>query len=102
MNNKEFSIMDNNVPLWYNYRFSEDTNKCHRHEIFFGVRNRQKSIDDGLVVFLEPRRHNMSEEGVHYNKAFRDMMQREGQKRWMEHYNKTVEDFIARYGKNYL
>ena len=94
----EKCIMYDNPPLWRNYRF----NGSHRHEIFFGTRNRQKSIKDGLVVFLTPEMHNMSNKGVHYNKEFRDYMQKEGQKVWMNHYNKTPEDFIDEYGKNYL
>jgi len=83
--------------MWYNERFKGS----HRHEVFFG-KNRQKSIEDGLVVFLTPVLHNMSDTGVHFNKTFRDNMQKEGQKRWMKYYKKTKEDFIKRYGKNYL
>ena len=62
---------------------------CHRHEVFFGTRNRQKSIDDGLIVFLRPEMHNTSTNGVHFNKK-------------LEYYDKTIEDFIKRYGRNYL
>lgn len=98
MSKEEFSIMEDNPPLWRNYRF----NGSHRHECFFGIRNRQKSIEDGLIVFLEPKYHNMSDKGVHYNKTFRDYMQKEAQKTWMRYYNKTEEDFRKRYGKNYL
>ena len=94
----EFCIMKDNPPLWRNRRF----NGSHRHEVFFGVRNRQKSIKDGLVVFLTPEMHNMSNKGVHQNKEFREYMQKEGQKMWMEYYNKTIDDFIKTYGKNYL
>lgn len=90
--------MNDNPPLWRNKRFIG----LHRHEVFFGVRNRQKSIDDGLVVFLTPELHNMSKKGVHYNKDFRDIMQKQAQMIWMLHYNKSTEDFIKRYGKNYL
>lgn len=97
MSKEEFSIMNNNPPMWYNKRFTGS----HRHEVFFG-KNRQKSIEDGLVVFLTPVLHNMSDSGVHFNKKFRDNMQKEGQKRWMKYYKKTKEDFIKRYGKNYL
>ena len=89
--------MNDNPPLWRNFRF----NGSHRHECIFG-KNRQKSIDDGLVVFLTPELHNMSNKGVHFNKEFRDMMQQEAQRRWMEYYNKSIDDFIKRYGKNYL
>lgn len=94
----EKCIMYDNPPLWRNYRF----NGSHRHEIFFGTRNRQKSIKDGLVVYLTPEMHNMSNKGVHYNKEFREYMQKEGQKVWMNYYNKTAEEFIKTYGKNYL
>ena len=95
---KEFSIMRDNPPLWRNKRF----NGSHRHEVFFGIRNRQKSIKDGLIVFLKPEMHNMSNEGVHFNSQFRDLMQKEGQRQWMAYYNKSIDDFIKRYGKNYL
>ena len=90
--------MNDNPPLWRNKRFIGS----HRHEVFFGVRNRQKSIDDGLVVFLTPELHNMSKKGVHYNLEFREYMQKQAQMIWMLHYNKSTEDFIKRYGKNYL
>ena len=95
---EEFCIMRDNPPLWRNKRF----NGSHRHEVFFGTRNRQKSIDDGLVVFLKPELHNMSNEGVHYNQQFRDLMQKEAQRQWMAYYDKSIDDFIKRYGKNYL
>ena len=90
--------MNDNPPLWRNFRF----NNSHRHEVFFGTRNRQKSIDDGLVVYLTPELHNMSNKGVHFNKEFRDKMQQEAQRRWMQYYNKSIDDFRNRYGKNYL
>ena len=74
----------------------------HRHEIFYGTANRQKSIEDGLVVFLTPENHNMSNKGVHFDKKFDEELKRTGQRTWMEYYNKTIEDFIKRYGRNYL
>lgn len=94
----EYSIMESNPPKWWNKRFEGS----HRHEIFYGVRNRQKSIDDGLVVFLRPELHNMSNMGVHFNKRFDLELKRIAEQRWLDFYNKTIDDFIARYGKNYL
>ena len=47
---EEFCIMPDNPPYWRNRR--EDG--LHRHEVFFGTANRQKSIRDGLVIFLTP------------------------------------------------
>ena len=99
MNKKnEFSIMPSNLPYWDNKRFPGS----HRHEVFFGVRNRKKSIEDGLVIFLTPEMHNMSSKGIHYNWDFNLYAKQEAQATWMKYYNKTTKDFIARYGRNYL
>ena len=63
---EEFCIMKDNPPYWRNKR----ERGLHRHEVFFGTANRKKSIQDGLVVFLTPERHNLSSNGVHFNRAF--------------------------------
>jgi len=89
--------MPDNPPKWRNVRFNES----HRHEIIFGP-HRKKSIEDGLVVFLKPELHNMSKEGVHFNREFDLELKRVAQKTWQEYYNKTAEDFIKRYGRSYL
>lgn len=98
MTKKEFCIMENNPPYWYNKR----SDRLIRHEVFFGVRNRQKSIDDGLVIFITPMQHNMSKQGIHFNREYDLYAKREGEKCWMKYYNKTIDDFIKRYGRNYL
>lgn len=95
---KEFCIMPDNPPLWRNERYAG----LVRHEIFFGVRNRKKSIEDGLVVFLTPKMHNMSNQGVHFNKEFDLLLKQVGETQWLKKNNKTIDDFIERYGKNYL
>lgn len=73
----------------------------HIHEVFFG-RNRKKSIEDGCCVYLCGKHHNLSNEGVHYNKELDNKLKRIMQKIWCDHYNKTEEDFIKRFHKNYL
>lgn len=83
---------------WSTTRFAGS----HRHEIFFGKGNRQKSIEDGLVIFLKPEDHNMGDNGIHKNREFDLYAKRKAQARWMEFYGKTVEQFRARYGRNYL
>ena len=95
---KEFSIMPDNPPIWRNERYKG----LVRHEIFFGIRNRKKSIEDGLVVFLTPQLHNMSSMGVHFNKELDQELKKLGQATWINYYNKNESDFIKRYGKNYL
>ena len=95
----EFCIMPDNKPYWRNFR----TKGTHRHEAFFGVRNRQKSIDDGLVVFLTYEMHEGTC-GVHGKEGhnFDLQIKKTAEKVWCEYYNKTKEDFIERYGRNYL
>lgn len=97
MSKEEFCIMNDNPPMWRNHR----EEGLVRHEVMFG-RNRQKSIEDGLVVFLTPEMHNMSEYGVHFNPTFDRDLKQAGQRIWQEHYKKSSDDFIKRYGKNYL
>ena len=74
----------------------------HRHEVFFGTGNRQKSIKLGLVVFLTPEMHNMSNYGVLFDKAFDYELKQIGQRAAMEKYNWSVDDFRKEFGKNYL
>ena len=93
---KEFSIMPES-ELYSTVRLEG----LHRHEVFYGA-NRQKSIDYGLVVFLTPEMHNMSDYGVHFNKAFNDELRRIGQKAAMEYYGWSIQDFRNIFGANYL
>lgn len=93
---KEFCIMPPS-PLYSTERFSG----AHRHEVFFGA-NRQKSIEYGLVVFLTPAMHNMSNKGVHFNREFDLRLKQIGQRAAMERYGWTVDEFIKIFGRNYL
>ena len=94
---EEFCIMKPDVR-WSTQRFEGSP----RHEIFYGYGNRQKSIEDGLVIFLRPEDHNMGDNGIHANREFDLYAKRKAQQRWMEFYGKTVEQFIKRYGRNWL
>lgn len=94
----EFCIMPDNPPLWRNKRFEGS----HRHEVFYGTANRKKSIEDGLVIFLSPELHNMSNMGIHFNHEFDKWAKMVAQLAWTEYYNKTVDDFRQRYGKSWL
>lgn len=76
----------------------------HRHEIFFGTANRKKSIKYGLVVFIRPEDHNMSEYGVHNRKGheFDMYLKKLGQERAMDEYSWTTEEFIEIFGRSYI
>ena len=97
MKKTEFCIL----PKSYLYEIAR-FNGSERHEIFFGA-NRNKSIEDGLVVFLTPEQHRGTT-GVHGKDGheFDVFLKQEGEKAWLNYYKKTSEDFIKRYGKNYL
>lgn len=96
---KEFCIM----PINQSYSTQRTNMFCERHEVFFGRAYRQKSIKDGLVVFLTSEMHRGTI-GVHgkFGHEFDLYLKQIGQKAWQEYYNKTEEDFIKEYGKNYI
>lgn len=92
--------MPDNPPYWRNFRFSDDTYKCHRHEIFEGrTGNRKKSIEDGLVIFLEPKSHITGKDSIHLNPKKWIWVKKMAVKVWCEHYDKTEDDFRKRYGR---
>lgn len=94
----EFCIMPDNPPIWRNYR---ENYTLHRHEIFHGP-NRQRSINDGMVIFLPPELHNMSNRGIHFNREFEDCVKVLAERVWIDYYGKTIDDFMCAYGRNYL
>lgn len=99
MSTKEFSIMNDNPPYWRNERFIGS----ERHEIFEGrTGNRDKSIKDGLVVFLTPEQHRTGKNAVHKNYEVWLELKKVAEKKWCEYYNKTPEDFRKKYGRNYI
>ena len=94
---EEFCIMPKNER----YSTIRTSKYCHRHEVLFGS-NRQKSIKYGLVVFLTPEMHNMSNSGVHFNREFDLYLKRIAQKTWQEYYNKTEDEFRKTFKRSYL
>lgn len=72
----------------------------HKHEVMFGNGKRQLSIKYGLVVPLCGRHHNMSNEGVHYNRILDLKLKQQAQKAF--EYKYPDLDFIKIFHKNYL
>lgn len=99
MENKEFCIMDNNAPYYSNTRFPGS----ERHEIFEGrTGNREKSIEDGLVIFTTPELHRTGKNSIHLSPNKWMWLKAHAELIWCEYYNKTIKDFIKRYGRNYI
>lgn len=73
------------------------------HEVFFGGRNRNKSIEDGLVIPLCKQFHHRGNlVGIHKDKELNYKYKKLAEQKWLDYYDKTKEEFIVRYGKNYL
>lgn len=77
------------------------TYNLHRHHIFYGTANRRKSDEFGAWVYLCARHHNMSDDGVHFNKELDLMLKQQAQEAWEERFGRR-EDFIRIFGKSYL
>lgn len=74
----------------------------HRHHIMYGSANRKKSEEDGLWVYLCGNHHNLSGDGVHFNKDYDLRLKQMAQRRRMDFYGKSEDQFIKRYGKSYI
>ena len=75
-------------------------NNLHIHEIYYGTANRKKSIEYGCYVSLCAYHHNMSDYGVHYNKALDLNLKQKCQRRFEEIYDNAK--FMETFNKNYL
>lgn len=78
------------------------TYNLHEHHIFEGTGKRKISEREGLKLWLCGRHHNLSKEGVHFNKELDKELKVLGETKWCEINNKTPEDFIKIIGRNYL
>lgn len=73
----------------------------HKHHIFEGTGRRKLSEKYGCWCYLCGRHHNMSNEGVHFNKPLDLSLKQQCQKAW-EYQLGTREQFIMLFGRNYL
>lgn len=65
MKKRNKSILQANMNECYVCKATHD---LHTHEVFYGEADRRKSIEYDCYVRLCARHHNMSNEGVHFNK----------------------------------
>jgi hypothetical protein len=72
----------------------------HKHHIFGGNPNRQHSDEYGCWVWLSADLHNLSKDGVHFNKELDLALKREAQSRFEAIWGR--EKFIEVFGKSYL
>jgi hypothetical protein len=77
------------------------TEGLHKHHIFYGNGKRKLSEQYGMYVYLIPRLHNMSDEGVHFNKEFDTRLKQETQRRFEAEIG-SREDFRRIFGESYI
>lgn len=75
------------------------TESLHKHHIFGGAL-RPTSEKEGFFVYSLPRFHNMSDKGVHFNKAFDLHLKKICQTKYEETH--TRAEWMALIGRNYL
>ena len=79
---------------------SHSTGDLVRHEVFYGTANRKLSKQYGLWVWLTPYWHNMSNDGVHFNKVLDLTIKKYAQQKFEETHSR--EEFRQIFGKSYL
>lgn len=79
--------------------FCHTSLNLHEHHIYFG-KNRKNSEEQGFKVWLCARHHNMSNEGVHFDRA-KDIYLKQLCQSVFEQSHKR-EEFMKLIGKNYL
>ena len=84
------------------------TDRVAKHEAFGGP-NRDKSKQAGLIYELCGPHHNLSGQGVHFNKELDLKLKKHAEKIWIEHNvdpyasrDNKIKKFISIFGKNYL
>lgn len=102
-NNKEFITDFCIMPKSTKYSTKRTKKYNERHEVYFSRAYRNKSIKDGLIVFLTEEDHR-GKDGVHGKNGakFNRYLKKIAEKAWINYYKKTKEEFIQRYGKNNL
>lgn len=70
----------------------------HEHHIIYGTANRKKSEKHGFKVWLCGRHHNLSNEGVHFNKKFDLHLKCICQEWWLGN-GHTKDEWIIEFGR---
>ena len=89
------SILSNERACYW----CKTTQDLHRHHIFFG-RNRKASDQHGCWCYLCGKHHNLSNEGVHFNREMDLILRKECQQAFEELY--SHEKFMEVFKVNYL
>lgn len=76
------------------------THNLHQHHIFYGTGKRSLSDKYGCWCYLCARHHNLSDDGVHFNKKLDNDLKQLAQSKFMKKYPEL--NFLKIFGRNYL
>lgn len=91
------SIIQNDMSKCY---VCGTTQNLHIHETFYGSANRKKSIEWGCYISLCGHHHNLSNDGIHFNKELDLQVKQEAQRKFEELYGH--DKFMEVFKKNRL
>lgn len=74
----------------------------HRHHIFPGTGRRDVSEREGCWVYLCGPHHNLSDQGVHFDRDLDLRLRRDCQLRWEEREGVGHDEFIKVFGESYV
>lgn len=89
------SILQTNKECWIC-----GSTTVHEHHVFEGSANRKKSEQYGLKIYLCPRHHNLSNDGVHENLVLALSIKKFAQRKFEDKWGH--EKFMEVFHKNYL
>lgn len=78
------------------------TRDLHIHHVYPGVGRRKISEREGCWCYLCARHHNMSNQGVHFDKSLDLRLKAMCQSAWEQKTGKSTQEFIRLFGRNYL
>lgn len=91
------SIIQENMDECY---ICHTTQNLHLHHIYAGTANRKKSDEYNAVIRLCGKHHNMSKQGIHFNKELNLKIKQRAQIELEKEY--SHEWFIQTFGKSYI
>lgn len=77
------------------------TTNLHVHHVLYGTANRKKSEQYGYKIYLCPEHHNMSSNGIHFNRPLDLSIKAMAQKHFEKNHGSRT-DFIKEFGKSWL
>lgn len=97
---KSFIQKDKECYLCRRFYGIHNDSGLHKHHVYEGWANRSVSEKMGAWIFLCGRHHNLSDQGIHFNKDIDLEVKKEAQRLYEK--NHTREDFMKLIGRNYL